>query len=91
MKQAPKKESGGRGRGFPSFLPHPLSALLLALYFAPSLTFVPRSLLLKRTETLAPQAESTVPAGGGGERGFDSYRVKVSEKQSTFVVLTLFL
>ena len=57
MKQAPKKESGGRGRGFPSFLPHPLSALLLALYFAPSLTLVPRTLLLKRTETLATQAE----------------------------------
>ena len=46
---------GGEGRK-PSFLPHPLPALLLALFFAQSLTFVPRSLLLNRTETLATQA-----------------------------------
>ena len=52
-----------RGRGF-SFLiareikrePTPFPALLLAPFFARSLTFVPRSLLLKRTETLATQA-----------------------------------
>ena len=35
----------------PSFLPHPLPALLLAIF-----TLVPRSLLLNRTETLATQA-----------------------------------
>ena len=34
----------------------PLPALLLAPFFARSLALVPRSLLLKRTETLATQA-----------------------------------
>ena len=43
-------------QAFPSFLPHPLPALLLAPFFARSLTLVPRSLLLNRTETLAAQA-----------------------------------
>ena len=43
-------------QAFPSFLPHPLPALLLATFFARSLTLVPRSLLLNRTETLATQA-----------------------------------
>ena len=40
---------------FPSFLPHPLPAVLLAPFFARSLTLglVPCSLLLNRTETLA--------------------------------------
>ena len=61
MKREPKKnERVGRGRGrkerFPSFLPHPLPALLLAPFFARSLTLVPHSLLLNRTETLATQA-----------------------------------
>ena len=46
----------GEGRKFPSFLPHPLPALLLRLFFARSLTLFPRSLLLNRTETLATQA-----------------------------------
>ena len=41
---------------FPSFLPHPLPALLLAPFFARSLTLVPCSLLLNHTETLATQA-----------------------------------
>ena len=51
------KVGGGRGEGrFPSFLPHPLPALLLAPFFVRSLTLVPRSLLLNRTETLATQA-----------------------------------
>ena len=36
--------------------PHPLPALLLAPFFAWSLTLVPCSLLLNRTETLATQA-----------------------------------
>ena len=43
-------------QAFPSFLPHPLSALLLVPFFARSLTLVPRSLLLNRTKTLATQA-----------------------------------
>ena len=43
-------------QAFPSFLSHPLSALLLAPFFARSLTLIPRSLLLNRTETLATQA-----------------------------------
>ena len=41
---------------FPSFFPDPLPALLLAPLFARSLTLVPRSLNLNRTETLATQA-----------------------------------
>ena len=43
-------------QAFPSFLPQPLPALLLAPFVARSLTPVPRSLLLNRTETLATQA-----------------------------------
>ena len=46
-------------QAFPSFLPHPLPALLLAPFFTRSLTLVPRSLLLNRTETLATQATTT--------------------------------
>ena len=45
-------------QAFPSFLPHPLPALLLTLFFAQSLTLVPRFLLLNRTETLATQAST---------------------------------
>ena len=50
---------GGEGRkpSFLSFLSSPLLlALLLAPFFARSLTLVPRSLFLNRTETLATQA-----------------------------------
>ena len=47
-------------QAFPSFLPHPLPALLLAPFFARSLTLVPRSLLLDRTEMLATQASTTI-------------------------------
>ena len=43
-------------QAFPSFFPHPLPTLLLTPFFAQSLTLVPRSLLLNRTETLATQA-----------------------------------
>ena len=50
-------------QAFPSFLPHPLPALLLAPFFARSLTLVPRSLLLNRTETLATQARSGTVSG----------------------------
>ena len=39
---------------------HPLPGLLLAPFFARSLTLVPRSLLLNRTETLATQARFTL-------------------------------
>ena len=42
---------------FPSFLPHPLPALLLTPFFARCLTLVPHSLPLNRTETLARQAK----------------------------------
>ena len=52
------KGGEGGGEAFPSFLPHPLPALLLTPFFAQSLTIVPRSLLLNRTETLATQAIS---------------------------------
>ena len=55
MKREPKNERGGRGRGrCPSFLPHPLPALLLVPFFAQSLTLVPRSLLLNRTDLNLP-------------------------------------
>ena len=40
-------------QAFPSFPLPPLPALLLTPFFARSLTLVPRSLLLNRTETLA--------------------------------------
>ena len=43
-------------QAFPSFLPHPLNALLFTPFFAQSLTIVPCSLLLNRTEMLATQA-----------------------------------
>ena len=43
---------------FPTPGPHPLPALLLTLFFAQSLTLVPRFLLLNRTETLATQAST---------------------------------
>ena len=43
-------------QAFPSFLPHPLPALLLAPFFPRSFTLLPRSLLENRTETLATQA-----------------------------------
>ena len=51
-----KEGRGGREGRFPSFLPHPLSPFLLVPFFARSLTLVPLSLLLNRTETLATQA-----------------------------------
>ena len=59
-----KKWKRGEGRGnpgvclqaFPSFLPIPLPALLLAPLFSRSLTLVPRFFFLNRTETLATQA-----------------------------------
>ena len=47
-------------QAFPPFLPQPLPALLLALFFARSLTLVPHSLLLNRTETLATQARPSM-------------------------------
>ena len=50
-----------------AFLPHPLPALLLAPFFARSLTLVPRSLLLIRTEALATQA-TKFPARLRGSR-----------------------
>ena len=43
-------------QAFPSFLPQSLPALLLAQFFARSLSLVPRSLLLNRKETLDTQA-----------------------------------
>ena len=58
MKRDAKNERGERGRGRKEtfFLPNPLPAHLLAPFFGQSLTLVPRSLLLNRTETLATQA-----------------------------------
>ena len=57
------KEGGGGAS-------EPLPTLLLATFFALSLTLVPRSLLLNRTETLATQARRGYKRkGGGGGRG----------------------
>ena len=67
-KWEPKNERGGRGRGRKDsffFLPHALPALLLAPFFARSLTLVPRSLLLNRTETLATHATYWGAPGAG--------------------------
>ena len=50
-------EGGGEGRGKGSnLMAHPLPTLLLEPFFARSLTLVPRSLRLNRTETLPTQA-----------------------------------
>ena len=51
-----QKMKVGEGVGQGRKLPHPLPALSLTPFFARSLTLVPRSLLLNRTETLATQA-----------------------------------
>ena len=53
MKREPKNERGGSGEG--EGKEGPLPALLLAPFFARSLTLVAHSLLLNRTETLATQ------------------------------------
>ena len=55
-------------QAFPSIFPHPLSALLLAPFFAWSLTLVPRSLLLNRTETLATQAKGYLKRSCGNRK-----------------------
>ena len=49
-------EGGGGGEEGRSLLPHPLPALLLAPFFALSLTLVPRSLLRNQKETIATRA-----------------------------------
>ena len=56
MKLEPKNERGG-GRGEGRKETHPLPALLLPPFFARSLTLVPRSLFINRTETLATRAK----------------------------------
>ena len=56
-------EGAGEGSFLSCFLPHPLPALSLAPFFARSLTLVPRSLLLNRTETLATQATNPYASG----------------------------
>ena len=64
MKREPKNERGGRGREGGrevSFPPHLLPDLFLTTLFARSVTLVPRSLLVNRTETLAMQATIRPP------------------------------
>ena len=57
MKSGQFQNSGVCLQAFPSFLPHhPLVTLLLAPFFALSLTLVPSPLLQSRKETLATQA-----------------------------------
>ena len=50
------KEGEVEGKDVAFLFSRPLPALLLAPFFARSLTLVPHSLLLNRTETLATQA-----------------------------------
>ena len=49
----PNRRACSQASLFPSFLPHPLPALLLAPFFVRSLTLVPRSLLLNRNACYA--------------------------------------
>ena len=68
MKRELKQERERRGRGRKDsffFRPQPFPALLLAPFFARSLTLVPRSLLLNRTETLATHATYWGAPGAG--------------------------
>ena len=62
-------------QAFPSFLPHPLPALLLAPFFARSLNLVPRSMLLNRTEMLATQASQYAATRLLSLRGVSRYTV----------------
>ena len=73
-------------QAFPFFLPHPLPALLLAPFFPRSLTLVPRSLLLNRTETLAKQATYWLLFKGG--RIFGAICVFVSSTWSSKITVT---
>ena len=55
------KEGGGEGGRKVSFPPHLLPDLFLAPFLARSLTLVPRSLLLNRTETLGTVGYDSTP------------------------------
>ena len=57
-KERPRNGIFGFGRARKEARAKKLPALLLAPFFARSLTLVPRSLLLNRTETLATQAKA---------------------------------
>ena len=59
-KERPRNGIFGFGRARNEAIAKKLPALLLAPFFARSLTLVPRSLLLNRTETLATQAIPTL-------------------------------
>ena len=61
-------------QAFPSFPPHPLPTLLLAPFFARSLTLVPPFLLLNRTETLTTQAKN-----------LQTLRAQSCQKKSTLI------
>ena len=61
------KVGGGGGEGRTSLSSPPPPRFLLAPFFARSLTLVPRSLLLNRTETLATQAKPYIACLTGGE------------------------
>ena len=79
MKRELKQEREGRGRGRKDsffFLPQPLPALLLAPFFARSLTLVPRSLLLNRTERLATHATYWGAPGAEWEGTPDNGKLK---------------
>ena len=56
MKEGEGEGKEGNASLIPSFLPQPLPALLLTLFFAWSLTLVGHSLLQNHTEMLSTQA-----------------------------------
>ena len=86
-------------QAFPSFLPHPLPALLLAPFFARSLTLVPRFLLLNRTEMPATQAMSKSPCRNIGTirrvrwvaftKTYSQGKLLISHLPPTFAILYL--
>ena len=73
-------------QAFPSFLPRPLPALLLEPLFSLSLTLVPRSFLLNRTETLATQAsfyeQSPCLTSCNGFSNHISWQVQITSTRS---------
>ena len=73
----------------------PLPALLLAPFFARSLTLVPHSLLLNRTETLATQARlrsssaTTLLAQNDDPVGYAGYILKNTQEKQKLMVKNL--
>ena len=88
MKREPKNKSG-EGK-VSSFLPHPLPGLLLAPFFARSLTIVPRSLLLNRTETKTNDGHFYGSHTWGNTLGARDFSSAVSGFCQVFIVTRAF-